>query len=171
MPVQHKEIIDKIIEREGGDKFTMDPLDLGGATKFGITQRTLSDFLGRGVPVVEVKELRREVAEEIYESLYITRPRFFKISNAQLKELIIDCGVNHGVGVAARWLQKALGVDQDGIIGPQTLEALDKVNQYSLIGKICSYRIKFYTRIVMRDMSQIKFLAGWINRATQFLEA
>jgi lysozyme family protein len=166
----NKDIIDRVLEREGGDKFTMDPADRGGATKFGITQRTLSDYLGRGVSVVEVKELTREVAESIYEKLYIEKPGFNKISNLFLREVVVDCGVNHGQSIATRWLQKAVNVDQDGILGPLTRQAIDGVDLRTVIAKICSYRIKFYVRLVIKDMSQIKFLAGWITRATYFLE-
>ena len=51
-----------VLEHEGGDKFTDDPLDGGGATRFGISQVAH--------PTVDVRNLTREGAAEIYRAEY-----------------------------------------------------------------------------------------------------
>ena len=39
--------------------------------------------------------------------------------------LVFDAAVNNGVGRAVRWLQEALGVPPDGVMGRDTLAAMD----------------------------------------------
>src|ERR1043165_9591758 len=107
MPKDNNEIIENILLREG-EKFTMDPADPGGATKYGITQITLSEFLGRGVSYPEVENLTKDLAKDIYLQLYIVRPKYNLITDMNLKELVVDCAVNHGVNQATKWLQLGL---------------------------------------------------------------
>src|SRR4051794_36362256 len=53
-----------ILQFEGG--FTNDPKDPGGPTNLGITQATLSAFLGRQATIAEVKALTPEKVAPIY---------------------------------------------------------------------------------------------------------
>jgi len=46
--------IDALIEREGGDKYTNDPNDSGGPTRWGITQ-FVESYVGQDVGLVEVR--------------------------------------------------------------------------------------------------------------------
>jgi len=170
------DIITGILAREGGPKFTMDPADPGGATKYGITQRTLSDYLGRGVSYLEVETLTEEVARKIYFEKYLSKFLYIEVSS--IRELLTDCAVNHGVNQAVKWLQKALKIEADGIMGKETKEALDyfqhddyyEHRSQEVFNNICASRIEFYVDLVLRKPILIKYLRGWINRATSFLE-
>ena len=60
-------IINEVIERfEGG--YSNHPADRGGPTNMGITQATLSEYLGRPASVDEVRSLSRAQAVAIYRS-------------------------------------------------------------------------------------------------------
>lgn len=177
----NEEIVEEIFLAEGDDKFTDDPDDRGGATKFGITQKTL-DAVQKELPIPfrgglldqlpdSVKDLNRPCATAIYECVFIHKPGFSKINDDRLRYLLVDCGVLHGPGRAIKWLQRAAGTTADGKIGPVTLATVNTaIRQRDLYLRVCRRRIQFISRIVAGDHSQIRFLKGWINRATKFLE-
>ena len=52
------------LEHEGG--FVNDPDDKGGATNFGITQKSYSEFKKRSVTIDEVETMSEEDAGEFY---------------------------------------------------------------------------------------------------------
>lgn len=94
-------ILDAVLKFEGG--FVNDPRDPGGATNRGITQRTLSQHLGRKATLTDVRNLPRETAAEIY------RKRYWNAIGGDMlpsgvDALAMDIAVNSGVGRAAQWL-------------------------------------------------------------------
>lgn len=167
------ELLDEVIAREGG--FVHHPADRGGPTKYGITQRTLSEWLGRPATVDEVWQLDEETAREIYVTRYLAGPRIDTLPPEIVPQLF-DMAVNHGPRRAVRILQEVLGlagwrVDVDGVIGPQTrkaaFEARDRMGPF-LANAIADQRANFYRRLVAADPSQRVFLRGWLNRAEAF---
>lgn len=162
--------IDDIIRREGA-AYTDHPADRGGPTKWGITQATLAAY--RKIPVTpfDVAALTEADARATYAELFIRRPRFDQIDDERLRALVIDCGVNHGVGRAAKWLQAVAGVPKDGVLGPVTMEAVNALPATILHRRIIALRIKFYGRLITDDPKQAAFAAGWMARAAEFLEA
>ena len=52
--------------------------------------------------------------------------------------------VNHGTGRAAKFLKKAVMVNQDGAIGPLTLMAVAEAGQEEIINRLAVYRDAFY---------------------------
>jgi lysozyme family protein len=167
------EIIDQILEREGG--FTNDPDDAGGATNWGITAATLGDWrrLGRVATVDEVKALPKAEARLIYQKRYIEAPGFTaeNVWNEPLRIALIDEGVNAGPSVAVKHLQEALDVTVDGEFGPETKRALEQhLKPAQLLRLIVRLRCIHYGRIVQRNPSQRKYLVGWLARAFDMLE-
>ena len=64
MKIEFNEIIEEVLEAEGG--FVNDPDDLGGATNFGVTQKSYSAFLGSEASVDDVRNMTRDEAKECY---------------------------------------------------------------------------------------------------------
>jgi len=155
-------LIDDIIKREGS--FVNHPADKGGPTKFGITQATLANWLGRTASTDDVKNLTQEEAKRIYQARYVAP--FMQLVYPPLIEQCVDAGVNHGVGQAIKLLQRALGkpIVADGIIGPQTLAAVEKADGNALTALYIAVRLELYATILQRDSSQLAFAAGWMNR-------
>jgi len=163
-----KALIDGIIRREGG--FINKAEDRGGPTKYGITQKTLTAWRKRRATADDIRGLKRAEAVEIYRQRYIVRPRFDKIKDANLQELVIDSGVNHGTRLAAKWLQRAAGVKPDGKVGPKTLRAVNRPGNADPIRKqVLAMRVRFYGRIITRDPTQAVFAYGWCSRAAEFI--
>jgi len=158
-----KEIIDEILRREGGVRYTNDPSDLGGPTKYGITLRTLADWRKKPVTAADVQALDEPEARQIYVAKYLKI--FDGITNRQVRALCVDIGVNSGPSQAILMLQKTLGVKQDGVLGPVTLAAANSLKIKDLVAE----RILFYAGIVQRSPSQLRFLRGWVNRSLEFV--
>lgn len=164
-------IINAIIVREGG--FVNRSEDRGGATKYGITQATLSNWRDRPVTVEEVEALTEAEAKDIYFDDYVAGPRFSDIQNGVLQELVIDFGVNSGTVRAAKALQRAvngLGGPQiavDGNIGPNTLKAVNSAPWAALSVRLQGLRCVHYGKIITKDPTQAVFAAGWMNRVNE----
>jgi len=154
------DIITDIIRREG--PATDDPLDIGGRTAFGISETANPQAWADG-RVTEAE------ARAIYERKYVNGPRFNKIQDPTLKAQLVDFGVNSGPLIAIMKLQFILGVDVDGVIGPQTLGVLDLLPAADVNNALMVERVKMIGRIVQRNPSQLKYLSGWLNRALDFM--
>jgi lysozyme family protein len=142
-----------------GEYYENDKDDPGGATKFGIDQRSH--------PELDIKALTREKAEEIYLLEFWQCFAFDMPSPIAL--VVFDFRVNAGEGAAAKAIQRALGMGRiDGLIGPQTREAYRNQiaqSQASLIESFTVRRINFYERLAAQQPRFQKFLKGWLRRA------
>jgi lysozyme family protein len=165
--MNNKDIIKKIIKREGG--FINHSADRGGATNFGITIKTLSDYRGKPQTIEDVKNLELEEAYKIYEEIYILKPKFNLIADKKLKELVVDAGVHSGTTRATLWLQEAVKVKTDGILGNVTLNAVNQ-NSSRVYLNFLAIRIKFLGGLITKDPKQAVFASGWFNRVAEFLE-
>lgn len=136
-----EKVINEVIEKEG-EAYTDHPSDLGGPTKWGITQRALSVYLHRQASKDEVRNLSRETAKAIYYENYVHRPGFetFLTLSPVLAAKIIDVGVNVGTARVSEWIQRALNkfnmrqklyadIAVDGDVGPQTMNAYTQLIQ------------------------------------------
>lgn len=129
-------IIQRVIARESA-QFTNNPADSGGPTKYGITQASLSRYLGRPALVADVQMLDAQAARDFYFWMQVHEPEFDAIEaiNAAIAAELIDTGTLCGPARAAIFLQRALNamnnqgtlyadVAVDGDAGFKTREAL-----------------------------------------------
>jgi lysozyme family protein len=154
------DIIDDIIDREG--PATNDPNDRGGRTQYGISERTNPEAWADG-------QVTREEAEAIYRQKYVVGPHFNRIQDPKLQSLLVDWGVTSGPAIAIMALQRVVGVEADGVIGPLTLEAVSEYPAAQLVVWMVGERVKMIGRIVSRNPSQIKYLNGWLARSLEWL--
>lgn len=129
-----------VLAREGG--FVQDPRDPGGATKFGITRRTLARARGGGVSVEDVRALSEGEARAIYRRLYWSPLRADALPPGPDLALF-DFAVNSGPARAVRTLQGLLGVPPSGTVDPQTLAAAGAANAPALVGALSRARLCF----------------------------
>jgi lysozyme family protein len=116
-----------------------------------------------------MKDLTVEDVEPIYKKNYWDKIKGDDLPDG-LDLCVFDFGVNAGPGRAAKFLQKLLGVTQDGGIGPQTLGALqsaigeDVVTQTrEMIEKYQSMRQEYYEGLSTFDT----FGKGWTRRVEE----
>lgn len=167
--------IAQLLEREGG--YVNNPADRGGETMFGITEPVARAFGYQG----PISMLPKTTAAAIYRARYWFQPRFDQVAlvDQGVAEELLDTGVNMGTGVAARFLQRALNVlnngaadypnlTVDGAIGAMTLYALRAfVARRSLEGRAVLLRMLNaqqsvrYMEIAEANASQEQFEYGW----------
>jgi lysozyme family protein len=133
-----------ILEFEGG--FTNDPRDPGGATNLGVTQATLSAFLGRQATIAEVKALTPAKVAPLY------RLKFWDHVNGDdlpvgIDLAVFDFGVHSGPSRGVMGLQRALGIADDGQPGPVTTAAAKKADPKTTVNAICDERMAFLRKL------------------------
>jgi lysozyme family protein len=158
--------LDFVLEVKGG--YTNDPVDRGGATNKGILQRVYDRYRkAEGLRPADVRHILNIEVEEIYRDVYWLEGDCDRLP-WPVNLVHFDACVNTGVTQAARFLQRAVGADPDGRIGPKTLEALRSLltRETPLAGaeRLLLRREPFYRRLVQVDPSQKRFLQGWLNR-------
>ena len=163
------DIITDVLRAEGWDAYTDHPSDRGGPTKWGITLKAWEGWRGHAVTAEDVQNITEPQARDFYEAEYVLGPRFNHLPDLYAP-LVVDCGVNHGTRIASKWVQRAVGARQDGVIGPKTLDLIGSKNPVAVYLLILSYRIKLYGKLVTRDPSQAVFAHGWNNRAAKWAQ-
>ena len=172
-----EEALKRTLEYEG--KFSNDPDDKGGPTNFGITHKTYARAVRMGIikEVPEgVKGLTLRQARKIYRMLFWGPLRLDEVDDPKVSAEIFDTAVHAGTTKSARIVQRvlqALGEDlvRDGIIGPVTLEAINKwskKNSEGFFKLLNSLQGAYYVEIVENDSSQMKWLLGWMKRVQDY---
>ena len=150
-----------ILKWEGG--FANHPLDKGGPTNKGITFNTFRHFH----PHATVEDLKNMTDDEwigIFVEGYWDPWCADLIKNQSVALILVDWGWASGVRTAIKQVQRLLGVKVDGIVGKQTLAAINNTNQQELFNDIKAARYRFIEAIIERDPSQKVFRNGWRNR-------
>lgn len=157
------QIINRILDREG-EKYTNDPDDDGGPTKWGVTLVAYRDFLGDPTATAEdVKAITRSTAANVFRSDFIEGFGFERVHDDLLYEILLDCSVNHGPRNAVIILQRAVRTRQDGSLGPVTAGHTNEIVHADLITKVLLVRAKFYADICKRKPAKLKYLNGWLE--------
>jgi len=163
--------IPKLLALEGG--FVNDPHDKGGATNMGITLgswRTMGyDKDGDGdIDAGDIKKLSRSDLEMFLENFFWDRWRADEIRDQKLAEMLVDwtwCSGKWGIVIP----QRILLVPDDGVVGPETLSAVNTSNPDKLLMSIYNARLAFLRNLVRKDYSQLRFVKGWVNRVNSLL--
>jgi lysozyme family protein len=158
---RYAECLKLVLAYEGG--FVNHPNDKGGATNLGVTQATLTKHLGRKATIDDVKALTPDKVAPIYEQMYWKPVWAFRLPKG-VDLCVFDWAVNAGPNRAIRHLQEALKVRVDGIIGVNTLKAVEAANAKDLVKVLCYLRRDWYNRRVQEAPSQMVFLKGWLAR-------
>jgi lysozyme family protein len=161
----------KILKWEGG--FVNDPTDHGGATNMGVTLATWRqvgyDKDGDGdIDVDDIRKLTIEDATIVLKRFYWDRWKADLIVNQSIADILVDW-----VWASGRWgiviPQRLLDVATDGIVGKQTIDAVNSANQEEIHQMIIDARKKFIDDLIKRDPSQERFRKGWMNRLNDYL--
>lgn len=156
------------LANEGG--FVDDPLDRGGATNMGITQGTLSTYLGRQASQDDVANLSKTVAATIYRKFYWAKIQGDSLTDQAIAVLLFDMAVLMGPTQATKLAQNAVSATPDGLLGPKTLAALNGCSASKFTLKFYRSCVKMFLELVASKPSQLKFLPGWIKRSDEMLD-
>jgi len=123
----------KLIAHEGG--FSNDRRDAGGQTKYGISKAAY--------PGEDIANLTLDRAKAIYLRDY-WGPAACDAMPDPAKLQVFDAAVNHGVKTAIRLIQRAVDAVADGVIGPNTLQAVQSMPAPRFIARFNAQRLALY---------------------------
>lgn len=146
--------IERILSHEGG--YVNDPRDPGGETQWGISKRSY--------PTTDIKALTREQAKALYRRDFWLPVASYATDGA-LQFQMLDAAVNHGMGNAVRFLQRAIGVADDGHFGPVSRAAMARMDTKDVHLLFMAERFEFWARLARFDA----FGRGWVLRGAENL--
>lgn len=141
---------------EGGSKFVDDPDDPGGATKWGISQRSY--------PNEDVRNLTEARAKALFVADYWNPCRCDDLP-LTVAIALVDGAFNQGQRKAVQLLQEALRVEPDGLIGTKTLAAAKARPETELVNEFLSRRLLRYSD------GKPKYRRGWFLRVLRLKDA
>ncbi len=151
-----------ILKHEGG--FVDHPRDPGGATNRGVTIGTLRrlgiDKDGDGdSDVVDLRMLTEADAVRVFKRFYWDAVQGDLLPSG-VDYAVADFAVNSGPTRAAEYLQRILGVEADGHIGPKTMAAMVSATPAAVINAISERRLAFVRKLPTWGT----FGKGWSRR-------
>jgi lysozyme family protein len=149
-----------LLKHEGG--YVNNPKDPGGRTNLGVTQRVYEAYVGHAVDEAAMRALTPDVVAPIYKRDYWDACRCDDLPDG-VDYAVFDLAVNSGTRRAAKMLQKAAGVTDDGSIGPATLKAVAECNARDLAADICENRLAFLQALPIWST----FGNGWGRRVAE----
>lgn len=139
--INFQKAINHLFKLEGG--YSNNKFDKGGATNYGITQKTYNAYLKKqNLQNKKVKDITKEESMSIYYREYWLPSGANKITDFKLAYLLFDSCVNHGLGCGKSLYKKSNGDFQ----------------------KFIDLRREKYLAIVKNNPTQKIFLKGWLNR-------
>jgi lysozyme family protein len=167
---------------EGGDTFTNDPSDPGGATKYGVSLRFLKDITegdidhDGDIDADDVRALSWTTAKYLYEK-HFWHPDF-ELLPVVLASKVFDLRVNMGPVQATKIIQAAINECEticyenvdfhhqsllivDGVMGNETLKQL---RRDAILPTITHHAARFYFDLADKRPASQKYLLGWLRR-------
>lgn len=163
---------------EGG--YANNPADRGGETYAGISRKNwpnwkgwaLIDSIKRqfGVSAATINmhagssQLIQSYVSEFYKTNFWYPLNLSMVNDQQLANNVYDFAVNAGTGTAAKRLQRAAGVQDDGVIGNKTILAVNQLPAKQVYDSFNTQRKAYYDNIIANNPSQAQFRKSWYSR-------
>lgn len=133
-------VLPLVLKHEGG--FSNHKDDPGGATNKGITLETFRRYVKSDGTVNDLKNITPRQVEQVYNLFYWQAVKADELPGG-VDYAVFDFAVNSGPGRAVKFVQKIVGVTQDGGMGPVTLTAIRKMAPTTLVNQLCDNRLTF----------------------------
>jgi lysozyme family protein len=149
-----------VLDHEG--ELANHPYDRGGMTYRGIARKAWPlwegwQYLDKGqTPPLEL------VRKFYYDNFWV--PLKCDYLPPPIAIFLFDSAVGSGHVLPIRWLQRAIGAKDDGIIGIETIQKAQQSPPQAVVDSMLRRRILLYDNIVRNDSKQYVFLAGWLRR-------
>ena len=159
--------IEPLVETEGGYRLVHVPGDRGGRTYAGISEKFNPDWEGwelidSGAPLgLIIAAVHRR-----YSSHYWEKIQGDLITDDDVAEILLSSVVLSGPVPSILMAQQAVEATQDGVMGPNTIQAINGCSVDLFEARFTLARINRFRGICNRDRSrsQSAFLLGWLNR-------
>lgn len=148
-----------VLEYEGGGITHKHEKDPGGLTKWGISKKAY--------PHLDIQNLTLDQASDIYFDDY-WEPIWADKLPIGVALCMFDTAVNMGLSSSVKMIQRVVGVDDDGIMGPITcnsIRARAKRSEQELIKDFIAQRVIEYNKRIKRNDDLEVFQRGWFRRS------
>jgi lysozyme family protein len=156
-----------VLRHEGG--YVNHPNDPGGATNKGITIATYRAYVKKGGSVQDLKNITDLEVATVYRKHYWDAVKGDALPPV-LALATFDMAVHSGPDAAIKELQRALKVEVDGQMGPQTLAAA-RLAHWCVAERMIAYRLGVIDSILAFRPSQQAFAFGWRLRVLKLHRA
>ena len=147
--------------RPDGLAYDDDPHDTGGRTCMGLLQREYDPWRrAQGLPPRDVWLIEDAEVDALYAAQY-WRPSLAADMPPGVDLVVYDSALLCGVGMAARFLQRALGVRDDGHVGVGTMTALAAADPADVVRRMIEARRTYHRK----SRTFRHHGAGWLKRA------
>lgn len=148
----------RVLQHEGG--YVDDPQDPGGATNHGVTQAAYDAWRqSHGLARSPVRGISAAEVAAIYRQNYWNAIWGDELP-AGVDYAVFDFAVNSGVKRASRYLQRIVGVPDDGQVGPVTIAAVNAKPACATIAALSAARLDFLGQLPTFP----RFGKGWTTR-------
>lgn len=168
--------LEKTLHIEGG--LSLDPADngnwTGGARGEGELMGTKHGISAAQYPNEDIPNLTLSQAKAIYKRDYWDTLKLDEVNNETLQEKLFDMAVNMGVETATLILQRSVNflqsedqIDEDGILGHQTLQWAHywlQKNDLAFWITLKSFRFMRYYEIISHNPGLRKYRFSWLSR-------
>lgn len=153
-----------LVNPEVEGDLSLDPADpgnwTGGAVGKGELRGTKYGISASAYPTLNIGALTLDDARAIFYADYWVKARCDQLPD-ELAFCLLDAVVNHGVVGAIKILQRALGVEEDGVMGPATIRAAQDAHEQDAVVEFQSERVEAYTSMGTWHL----YGRGWTRRA------
>ena len=104
----------------------------------------------------------------IFKSKYWDAVKGDEIKFQSIADCLVSWAWGSGARTAIKEIQRELGLVVDGIIGKNTIGAINSSNEDDLFRRCIERRERFFRLISQRKPSNMRFLRGWLNRLADF---
>ena len=106
-----------------------------------------------------------DLVEKFYKENFWDKLRLDELKSNRIADLIFKFAVNVGIKRAVRYAQMIANVRLDGIIGNNTINALNSLDSGYFEERYKAEFIKFYEGLAKDNPGRYnRFLRGWLNR-------
>lgn len=146
---------------------TNNPDDHGGRTRFGIAEHAHPELTASGFFDTMPYGEALSTAIGVYQQKYAQPLRLALIESQGVATALLSFAVVEGVISSIRFAQRACGVTEDGVFGPLTLQAVNRMPD--MLTRLVEMQKQHFIVIAESNTTQNRFLAGWENRADALL--
>jgi len=147
---------DTIQEAEGG--YQKLPEDTGNynsigelvGTNHGISAKFYETVIGYPPSETDMRGITKETALQLFKHYFWDKLKADQINSQAVAETLVDMGINASPYMAAKMMQQTLNdkfgknLQEDGLIGPKTIEAINSVDPANLFVEYNIARENYY---------------------------
>ena len=146
----------KLIQHEG--HYSNLVTDKGGETAWGLSKRSY--------PSLDMKTLTMNEAGAIYKRDFWDKLGCDEFVSEKLAFQVFDAAVNSGIFQVTKWLQRSVNTHADGILGPDTMNAMKLYDESTILARFNGHRLAFMCEL--GDFAV--FGRGWAKRIASNLK-